>query len=1116
MERVRVRLIRARVAGSLAATVLAGSAVGAPQARSSAERLHPDKGVERPLAAGETHDFLLRVCGGCLLRAELEQKGVDAVLELGAPGGETVTAVDTPSGRFGRESLLAPASLPGDRRLTVRGAAGGGRGRYRLTASALSERAFAEADRSGPGRDALEATAAAAASYYQGASTARAAAITRLSAALGAWRAAAQPRGAAEALALLAELLREQGEPETARQRLEEALPLWRRSGDSHGEARCLGSLGHLALARGESQAALELYALALDLHRRLGDRHGEAQVLNNQGHAQLSRGAPRDALEPLQAAIEAAREADAPALRAAALQNLAGALQVLGRPAVALPRLAEARDLHRAAGQPVPEGRALVNIGSLHRALGDHPRALEAFLAALSVFRLAGNASGEATARNNLGAIYLSLGEPERAGEHLAASLPLRRSAADRRGEAASLHNLGRVHQALGQPAEAEALLRQALALRRELSDRRGEATTLAFLGALDFEEGRFPQAARTLGAALELSRRVGDPRLTARLLRHLGEVASAQGLDEKAEERLREALDLHRRQGEPLQEVEALRALAAHRRRAGDLAAAGASAQQALALLESNGALLPEPDLASSFFALHRPVYELAVDVAMDRHRRDGEGGHGAHALELSERVRARGLRALLAEARVDVYRGLEPDLADRRQQVLARLADRAAARRDALDRGRSPEERAAIDDEISGLLAELDAVETRIRIRHPDPALLRVPDPSTRGDILDLVGGDTVLLEYFLGREASYLWAVADGEITAHELPRRGTIEAAVKRLHLAWSRPAAGQLPASERALAREVSELLLGPVARRLDGRRLAVVPDGALHYLPLAALSLPQAADPDGAAEPLLLSHEVVVLPSVSALLARRRAPVRLLPEGQLAVLADPVFDPADPRLGPAAGPAGEGAAGAGEALWPRLPWSRQEAQAAAAGLPAHARLLATGFDASRELAVSGRLAGYRRLHFATHALADDLHPRLSGLALSMVDRQGRPEDGFLSLQALYELELNADLVVLSACRTALGREIRGEGLMGLARAFLAAGSRRVVASLWPVQDRATAELMEHFYRELLEHRRPAAEALRRAQLELRRGQRWRHPNHWAGFVLIGDWEEEP
>jgi CHAT domain-containing protein len=189
-----------------------------------------------------------------------------------------------------------------------------------------------------------------------------------------------------------------------------------------------------------------------------------------------------------------------------------------------------------------------------------------------------------------------------------------------------------------------------------------------------------------------------------------------------------------------------------------------------------------------------------------------------------------------------------------------------------------------------------------------------------------------------------------------------------------------------------------------------------------------------------------------------------------------------------------------------------RLNFSRREADVIRGLVPPAERLTALDFDANRTTILEPALRDYRIVHIATHGLVNSLHPELSGLVFSLVDPNGRPRDGFVKSYELYKLRLNADLVVLSACQTALGEQIRGEGLIGLTRPFMYAGAPRVVASLWQVPDRATAELMALFYRGIVaEHLSPAA-ALRRAQLKLREVPRWSRPYFWAGFALQGDW----
>jgi CHAT domain-containing protein len=291
--------------------------------------------------------------------------------------------------------------------------------------------------------------------------------------------------------------------------------------------------------------------------------------------------------------------------------------------------------------------------------------------------------------------------------------------------------------------------------------------------------------------------------------------------------------------------------------------------------------------------------------------------------------------------------------------------------------------------------------------------------------------------------------------------------------------------------------------------------------------VPFAMLPLP------GSGEPLLSAHEIVVLPSASALAVLRSEIAGRKPAPKLlAVFADPVFDAADPRAGgagatsgTAAGPppassarmlehlAGPGDGTAAVLKIPRLPFTAQEAdQILRIGRDA-SNLRAVGFQASRAAATGGQLSQYRYLHFATHGYLDLERPSLSALLLSQIDEKLQPQDGFLRVTDIYNSRLSAELVVLSACQTGLGKEVRGEGLMGLTRAFLYAGAPRVVVSLWNVNDRATADLMTVLYRGILREGKSPAAALRAAQLELRKQKRWESPYYWAAFVQHGEWK---
>ena len=386
--------------------------------------------------------------------------------------------------------------------------------------------------------------------------------------------------------------------------------------------------------------------------------------------------------------------------------------------------------------------------------------------------------------------------------------------------------------------------------------------------------------------------------------------------------------------------------------------------------------------------------------------------------------------------------------------------------------------------------------------------------------------LLDDDTVLLAFACSELGDHGWAVTRDSVDAFAVAPLAELTPAVRRV-VDTMRRADAVRAGEARDGAAALGRLVLGPIADRLRqrwrGRRLAIVASGPLEYVPFAALVLPGGpASPGAAPEWLAASHEIVILPSASVLGQLRDAGARRRPTQALVVIADPVYSASDPRVVPrltSASPASN--AGLTRAAPPasgsrgdfaRLVFSRQEAHALAqlAGASRIREIL--DFDASVDRVRGPDVAAARWLHFATHGILDAVRPERSGLVLSQVDRRGRPQDGILRLNDIFRLQLSADLVVLSGCETGLGRQLRGEGLVGLTRAFMYAGAPRVVSSLWQVDDQATAALMTRFYGHMLRHAARPAEALRAAQLELAADPRWAAPYFWAGFVLHGDW----
>jgi CHAT domain-containing protein len=437
-------------------------------------------------------------------------------------------------------------------------------------------------------------------------------------------------------------------------------------------------------------------------------------------------------------------------------------------------------------------------------------------------------------------------------------------------------------------------------------------------------------------------------------------------------------------------------------------------------------------------------------------------------------------------------------------------------------------------ALAKEVERLSAEYAQVEAEIRTTSPGYASITQPNPLAAVGIQSELEDDrTALLEYSLGEERSYAWLVLRNSIRSFELPPKKTIEDLARSFYelvALQNGPLRDATAARQRAkaelLAMRLGAMLIGPVQDAIQGKRLVIVPDGVLCYIPFDALGEPGA--PSGRYTPLLAAHTISSLPSASVLpIIRSQSLKRMIPPKMVAVFADPVFDRSDPRVrtaGRGIGPARPSAANLSDhpqtrsvqtASLNRLVFSRREAQAIYSLFPNRLAKLSLDFRANLSAVTGPGMAEYRIVHLATHGFLDSEHPDRSALVLSLVDQDGNAQQGFLKVADIFNLQLPAELVVLSACQTALGSDIKGEGLVGLTRAFMYAGAKRVIASLWKVDDLATAELMTAFYRSLAAGKNPAV-ALQAAKLALIRKPAWSSPYYWAGFELQGEFEGSP
>lgn len=599
-----------------------------------------------------------------------------------------------------------------------------------------------------------------------------------------------------------------------------------------------------------------------------------------------------------------------------------------------------------------------------------------------------------------------------------------------------------------------------------------------------------RYLEAA--LGEYAALPRPAPGP--LARLYEFVGEADRRLGRFTEARASLSKALEVNESIGSLIDIAFDHYFLARVERQRGDLALAQDHAQRALAKYQQLRSRVGHSEAQASFASARpREVQEFFVDLLMERHGHEPGGKFDRQAFLASERARGQSLLDLVAQGPPKA-RDVPASLIAEREAVRRAIQSLELERRAFAQRPPGEAAYARWNNELVSQESELQRIDGQIRRLDPGYDALVSTEPASVEEIQALLDEDTVLLEYLLGDSRSYLWVVTRQTVTAFPLAPRKELEDLALAFHqnaTRWGERPVGSLrefraPLLERSenLAAELGRQLLGPAGDLLGRKRLVIVADGALEYIPFAAL-----LEPETGTE-LIENHVVTRLPSASILAVQRnlRSGGRVAPSQTLAIFADPTYT-----------------------AQPRLEFSRQEAERIRAVTPA-TPVLRLGSEASREAALTTDLSQFRYLHFAVHGKIDAEFPSFSKLVLAERDGEGRAVDGDLTLTDIYGLTLGADLVVLSACDTALGKNVRGEGLLGLTRGFLYAGAGSVLSTLWQVQDEATTRLMERFYHALFAKGLPPADALRFAQLEMRLLEERKFPYYWAAFVLQGEW----
>lgn len=820
-----------------------------------------------------------------------------------------------------------------------------------------------------------------------------------------------------------------------------------------------------------------------------------------------------------------------------------------------------QALDLSEKAGDKVRAATAMVYLAAAVSYQGRLSEALEIAQKDVLVARESGDNKVLEQALNNLASINGGMGRLEESLGSFYELLDLAREINDPTMQYVTLLNIGEAYVRSDDPDNAELPLQESLRLARELkpnlraSNPSKKATEMALLNL-----GSMEMARQRYGAALKYYEQVHESKPESSLwvvsaLQGMAASYEQLGEPQKAIGFLEQAIPIAEKAASGAEYRNLLSALGVNQEKLGNLDAAFANENKALALMHESGG---DPDSewqvesriahierarGNDHAALEhyqgsiggiellrsvalnteggragvversRSTYAELADLLVDLHREN-------EALEIVERARARGFLDMLSEARVGVADELTPDQRKQEDAILSRIS---STQKKIWSQNVSSDERKQNEADLAAAESDLEKLHLQIRKSNPHYASLQYPEPIHIEEIQSkLLDDHTALIEYLLGDKRSLAWVVTKNNATATILPGRKDIEehVAAYRKHVG-EHVSALTLEQSLRTINILGSELygsLFKPIEKQVrSSKTLIVIPDGTLDYLPFEALIT---ASDRGRSIYLAERFAIVYGPSASALVSLEGTSGQAAPRKALLAFGDPLIasdaglptivskQPSDSISKVRSTSPAKEYAERGFSLT-RLPYTRDEVMGIGKLFPPDQRQLYLGADAREETVKSEKLDEFRYIHFATHGFLDELHPGRSGILLSRSPES--EEDGMLQTGEIMRLKMNADIVTLSACSTGLGKIVNGEGVLGLTRAFFYAGAKNVAVSLWNVNDSATATLMESFYRNL--HRGlPKREALRQAKLSLLRSSQpsWQHPYFWAAFVLEG------
>ena len=1078
----------------------AGESRAATQSE-AARTLEQGAAIERALSGGQTHTYQIRLALGQYIRVTVDQKWVDVVVTVLNPQGQTTLKIDSASDGEGSEAVAFICETPGDYTLRVNASNEHAiAGQYSIRVDEIRnatewDKSFARA---------LRLSAEAGALTELGAGDAAEKAAKLFEESLTLWQSLEEREREADTLRALSALyVQKLGDNIKAKDFGEKEILLRRALGRNFQEGAARESLAFIYMeVLGDNNKALEHYQQSAESYRASSHPAKEGYALRVMTQFYSSKANLQSAQESIQKAIAIFHESGDRSEEARAYFEASAVNYNFAQWQPGIEAANNGLALARAVGNKHIEAICLGVLGSHTVKMQKPQEAIVYVKQALEILRKRGNLTEQVTQLGNLCNDYTFAGEYQQALDACTEAVSLSKKMNDAVGQVYNFYNLGKVCQLLKDWAKARESYEAALTAMYTSGYRNSiEALILNYLSTVAQELNDLPGARVYSERAIEVAERT-----IALFAREDQRARYLSGSQPFYENYLNVLMRMHQEQPGKGYDAEALQV--SERSRARGLIQRLAEAKADIRQGIDQSLLAKELELKKK---LNAKANEQSANATLER-----------------DPAKAAALKKEVAE------------LSERLDGVGEQIRF-SSPRYAALTRPKA-----------------LTAVEMQQRMLAEDTVLVEFALGEKQSWLWAITPSQIASFK---------LPARSSIETSARKVYESLTARHAKKGESEAQYQTRVDEANSTLQTESATLSQMLFGQIATKLQqewkGKRLAIVASGVLEYIPFAALPIPQQAETRSPTDTsttgaqirhpqfpqlLITQHEIVNLPSATTLAAIRSETVeRKRSETSVAIIADPVFEATDPRVlsslkKAASNKVVSGLRSGGESEttpelqvsssanadllrsmksvsltnerggFSRLPFSREEANAIASLSPKSSLMEATDFEANRANAISGELARYRIVHFATHGLLNSEQPELSGLVLSLVDENGKPQDGFLRMHEIYNLKLPADLIVLSACQTALGKQIKGEGLVGLTRGFMYAGAQRVVASLWQVDDLATAELMKRFYRGMVKEGLRPAQALRLAQLDMLRQKRWSSAYFWAAFTIQGEW----